>query len=232
MDKLVSYFQNMKTEEMVLFITIVVCIITLIVMSISLASKNAELRKIINKLSKEKEEAPKKENPIINKDTPKFVLNKFEEEKEEPKNNLYSKNILNEVGTKEQTSPLTVGKTSYIDEDQIQKLKPIEILEEDNYGDESEEEPLDEEENNTSFVEEISKQIEKDLEPKTIELTDFERRQEEDAIISYDELIKNKSRSSRYVKEDELLNQDNTYEFTTEDDDEFLKELKSFRNDL
>ena len=81
MDKLVSYFQNMKTEEMVLFITIVVCIITLIVMSISLASKNAELRKIINKLSKEKEEAPKKENPIINKDTPKFVLNKFEEEK-------------------------------------------------------------------------------------------------------------------------------------------------------
>ena len=60
MDKLVSYFQNMKTEEMVLFITIVVCIITLIVMSISLASKNAELRKIINKLSKEKEEAPKK----------------------------------------------------------------------------------------------------------------------------------------------------------------------------
>lgn len=232
MDKLVSYFQNMKTEEMVLFITIAVCIITLIVMSISLASKNAELRKIINKLSKEKEGEPKKENPIINKDTPKFVLNRSEEVKEEPKNNLYSKNILNEVGTKEQTSPLTVGKTSYIDEDHIQKLKPIEILEEDNYEDESEEEPLDEEENNTSFVEEISKQIEKDLEPKTIELTDFERRQEEDAIISYDELIKNKSRSSRYVKEDELLNQDNTYEFTTEDDDEFLKELKSFRNDL
>ena len=53
MDKLVSYFQNMKTEEMVLFITIVVCIITLIVMSISLASKNAELRKIINKMDEE-----------------------------------------------------------------------------------------------------------------------------------------------------------------------------------
>lgn len=258
MDNLIGYFQNMKTEEMVLFITIALSLIVLIIMSVSLASKNAELRKIIVKLSKEKENDGLKEftndtfvnlkeenvsekelksiDKIDTKDNKQhFVLGREPLKKENHLENtgLYTKNILNEVGTRDQTSPIVIGKKVYPDEVQeeeevVQKLRPIEILEE-------EENDREEERESHSFVEEISKQIEKDLEPQTIDLTEFERRQEEDAVISYEELIKNKTRSSRYVDEEELLKEEdfeNTYQLDTDDDEEFLKELKSFRNDL
>lgn len=243
MDNLISYFQNMKTEEMVLFITIALSLIVLIIMAVSLASKNAELRKMIVKMSKENDSSKEEEDQEsdfknsaeIEKHKQHFVLGRepIKNENHLENTGLYSKNILNEVGTRDQTSPIVIGKKVYPDEEQgeieeVQKLRPIEILEEEeNVSKKDEESP--------SFVEEISKQIEKDLEPQTIDLTEFERLQEEDAVISYEELIKNKSRSSRYVDEEELLNQEdleNTYQLDTDDDEEFLKELKSFRNDL
>lgn len=56
-----------------------------------------------------------------------------------------------------------------------------------------------------------------------IEFTSFESSQEEDAIISYDELIKNTHLAET---------REQRYNVSVEDDNEFLKELKTFRNNM
>ena len=71
---------------------------------------------------------------------------------------------------------------------------------------------------NVSFMSEVSKKLEEAAVPSTIELTDYEKKQEEEAIISYKELIENK---------------DKLYNITDDEEDiDFIEELKSFRNDL
>ena len=45
-----------------------------------------------------------------------------------------------------------------------------------------------------SYLESIKEKIEKEYKPQDIELTDYEKEQEENAIISYEELIKNKDK--------------------------------------
>ena len=71
---------------------------------------------------------------------------------------------------------------------------------------------------NISFVEEISRQLEQQLGPQTIELTDYEKEQEETAIISYKELLKVK----------EQLYEENV----VKENEEFINDLKAFRNNL
>jgi len=71
---------------------------------------------------------------------------------------------------------------------------------------------------NISFVEEISRQLESQLGPQTIELTDYEKEQEETAIISYKELLKVK----------EQLYEENV----AKENEEFLKDLKALRSNL
>lgn len=71
---------------------------------------------------------------------------------------------------------------------------------------------------NVSFVQEISKQLEQQLGPQTIELTDYEKEQEENAIISYKELLKVK----------EQLYEENE----AKENEEFLNDLKALRNNL
>ena len=69
-----------------------------------------------------------------------------------------------------------------------------------------------------SFLENVYKQIEEQLEPQTIELTDYEKEQEENAIISYKEFLKVK---------DEL------YEINAaKENEQFIQDLKNFRNNL
>lgn len=45
-----------------------------------------------------------------------------------------------------------------------------------------------------SYLENVKNTLEKDYKPTEIELTDYEKEQEESAIISYEELIKNKDK--------------------------------------
>ena len=71
---------------------------------------------------------------------------------------------------------------------------------------------------NISFVEEISRKLESQLGPQTIELTDYEKEQEETAIISYKELLKVK----------EQLYEENI----AKENEEFLKDLKALRSNL
>ena len=71
---------------------------------------------------------------------------------------------------------------------------------------------------NQTFIEEISKRMEDEIKPQTIELTDYERKQEEEAIISYQELLKTKDRMYRITDDEEI--------------DTFIDELKEFRTNL
>lgn len=75
-------------------------------------------------------------------------------------------------------------------------------------------------EDNYNEIEEISKKLEEELKPQTIELTDYEKKQEAEAIISYQELLEAKSKNN--ITEDDE-------DFDTE---KFIDELKNFRTDL
>lgn len=75
---------------------------------------------------------------------------------------------------------------------------------------------LDNSDMNSEYLSEISKEIESNMVPQTIKLTDYEQQQEDNAIISYKELLNINNR-------DEVINDDTV---------EFIEELKKFRNNL
>ena len=61
---------------------------------------------------------------------------------------------------------------------------------------------------NREFLKDLSKRLEEEVKPQTIELTDYEKDQEEHAIISYQELLSSKDRVDLIEEEDNkrLLN--------------------------
>ena len=68
-----------------------------------------------------------------------------------------------------------------------------------------------------NFMEEVS-ELSRELKPQTIELTDYEQKQEDEAIISYQELLANKDKTFN-ISDDE-------------EDEDFISALKSFRDSL
>lgn len=70
----------------------------------------------------------------------------------------------------------------------------------------------------SSYMEDVSKRLEEATNNDPIELTEYEKIQEEQAIISYQELMDNK---------------DKIYQLTDDEADiEFINELKNFRESL
>ncbi len=203
-----NFYQNLSTSELVLIWVVITIFFILLFICINLMIKVKKLRKIIKNLNEEKKINIVKTSDIdfnniklIKESKQDLIVNK------EPTNlentGIYQKNMLKEIGTKDQTSPVSIGKgNDIISLAETQKLTPIDIskynLDETLYQD------LDEEET-------------------PIEFTDFERQGEEDAIISYEELIKN---THLAATREERFNTE------IEDDSEFLKELKSFRKGM
>lgn len=68
------------------------------------------------------------------------------------------------------------------------------------------------------YLEELSSRIEAEIKPQTVELTEYEKAQEEQAVISYQELLSLKNRLETQSEEDE--------------NSIFIDELKRFRNHL
>ena len=203
-----NFYQNLSTSELVLIWVVITIFFILLFICINLMIKVKKLRKIIKNLNEEK-----KINIVKTSDIDFNNIKLIKESKQdlignkEPTNlentGIYQKNMLKEIGTKDQTSPVSIGKgNDIISLAETQKLTPIDIskynLDETLYQD------LDEEET-------------------PIEFTDFERQGEEDAIISYEELIKN---THLAATREERFNTE------IEDDSEFLKELKSFRKGM
>lgn len=99
------------------------------------------------------------------------------------------------------------------------------------------------------YLEEVSRKLSEAEVPDEVERTDYELQQEEDAIISYKELMEKKDTIQTIDEEEavisieELMNRDKQSKEEIEDNklynlseeeanDNFIKELKQFRNDL
>ena len=144
----------------------------------------------------------------------------------------YTRNVLKSLSQSGQTSPVNIGKsavdvpkvkvTSYVKEEPKHEVKAEQQKLDFEEKDIKKELPkLDENSSNMSnqeFIEEISKRLAEEVEPQTIELTDYEKRQEEEAIISYKELLKEKDRLYKITDDEEI--------------DTFIDELKEFRTNL
>ena len=140
----------------------------------------------------------------------------------------YTRNVLKSLSASGQTSPVNIGKSAV----DVPKVKVTSyVKEEPKYEVKVEQQKLDFEEkelpkleensssmSNQEFIKEISKRLAEEVEPQTIELTDYEKRQEEEAIISYKELLKVKDRLYKITDDEEI--------------DTFIDELKEFRTNL
>ena len=238
-----SFYNELDTASLTFFWVLVFTFIVLIISSINLAVKNNSLiltikdktynvrsynletllaETILSKLEassrmkdyydiylihKELENKVKKEE-LEKKIKEEVKVEPIKEVKEEVKPSVkpvisaeskpYSKNVLKDISTRNQTSPISIKK------EEVNKFK---------------EEIKENKKENISFTETLSKQLEESQVNEPIELTDYERKQEEEAIISYKELL-NASKDRLYK-----LNDD-------EETVDFISELKSFRSSL
>lgn len=251
-----NFYNNLSSDSLFFFWIIVFLFIFLVVISIILINKNKKLVKILKEeqekvednkeinnsiLKQQQLEVPIEtkedplEEPISNKEEEKIPVVKEEikevqeEVQEEVKeSNLYQKNVLREISSKQPVSPIHIEKKEeYIARENLDNFDFNNINYDNGLGMTYEDpniSPLEEMEDayevndNMKFANEIVEKMEEETKPSNIELTDYEKKQEEEAIISYDELMKVK---------------DKIYNITDDEEtDEFIDELKNFRLDL
>ena len=239
-----NFYNNLSSDSLFFFWIIIFLFIFLVVISIILINKNKKLVKIL-KEEQEKVEDNKEINnnilkqqqlevPVETKEVPveekiPVVKEEIKEVQEEVKeNNLYQKNVLREISSKQPVSPIHIEKKEeYIARENLDNFDFNSVNYDNGLGMTYEDpniSPLEEMEDayevndNMKFASEIVEKMEEETKPSNIELTDYEKKQEEEAIISYDELMKVK---------------DKIYNITDDEEtDEFIDELKNFRLDL
>lgn len=243
-----DFYNNLSSNGLFFFWIVVFLFVFVIFLLVVLLLKNRKLSKYLKEnnikeeLNDTHDDTPlilseaKEEPKEIVKELPKQEIiepKELEEVKEEVKeekipvntnnNGLYTKNVLREKRV--QTSPIHIDRElssreelpkedDHTNEDILtgidlheDALSPLETME-DAY----------EVNDNMKFASDIVERMEEEIKPSNIELTDYERKQEEEAIISYDELLKVK---------------DKIYNITDDEEtDEFIDELKNFRIDL
>lgn len=218
-----DFYKSLNTPGMVLFWLIVVLFFFLFFSLIAVLLKNQELRKIIIKMRTE-EKKNKVEDKTNFKDNVRSLSIKKEDyqkiKEEDLKENAV---ILNNEDIDDGINDEVIEENDDVKENiEEQKLEPIEVVEnveEEIVMPKYEKEEIEE----NSFVEEIKRQVDEEIDDGPIALTDFENSQEEDAIISYEELLRNAKMSET---------RENRYDIDIDDDNDFLKELKSFRSNL
>lgn len=163
----------------------------------------------------------KNDNIQVKKDNDEFLFDELvKKDISDEKPRAYQKNFFKEMNSRNQTSPIGI----------IYK-KEENILDE--FKDSMQE-------SKTEYLENVYNSLEKASVPDKVELTEYEKQQEEQAVISYQELIKKKDTIDYDKEEDavisygELLNSNSRlYNIREEEEDqEFLSELKKFRRDL
>ena len=236
LDTFGQFYNSLDIVGLVIFWLAFFAFLVLLGSVINLYKKNKQLVFIIDDLRKKLNETIKEEQEKkIKEKKEQVIVEKKEEVKEEKVNNNvekvevtvvkepmkkeekkgegpYSKNVLRENTARYQTSPISIKKSETKDEINIASISREEMPQ-------VKEEKNSKKEEKLSFAEEISKKMEEELKPQTIELTDYEKKQEEEAVISYQELLK--------------TNKDRLYNITDEEETiDFIKELKSFRSSL
>lgn len=232
-----NFYNNLSSNGVFFFWIVVFLLIFLVFLTIILFNKYNKLRKLISE--KEREDNSTINDVIVNEEVKSLSENievkeaekkELEEVKElenikpveenieiKPLNEEkvevgpYRKNVLREMNTRMQTSPINIEReeediTKGIDlgEDMTSPLLDME----DNY----------EVNDGMRYASEALSKMEEEVGPSNIELNDYEKKQEEEAIISYDELLKVKDKIYNITEDEET--------------DEFIDELKSLRFDL
>lgn len=219
-----DFYRSLNTPGMVLFWLIVVLFFFLFFSLIAVLLKNQELRKIIIKMRTEEKNKNKVESKSsFNNNVRSLSIKKegYDKIKEEELKDYDV--VLDDVDINDGINDEVIEEDDDVEEDiEEQKLEPIEVVEnvhEEVIKPRYEKEEIEED----SFVEEIKRQVEEEIDDGPIALTDFENSQEEDAVISYEELLRNAKMAET---------RENRYDIDIDDDNDFLKELKSFRSNL
>lgn len=187
-----------------------------------------DIEDAINECEKRKNKEPKKIRTIKEEDRIDKILSKSTDTKD-PFSHAYEKNILDTIPNTLSSVTICNSETLKKENNKGEVVVMNEVESKVNLNDfikrdlgyinitpEVVKEDIKRE--NISFVEEISRKLESQLGPQTIELTDYEKEQEETAIISYKELLKVK----------EQLYEENV----AKENEEFLKDLKALRSNL
>ncbi len=222
----IEEINKLTFDEKLIIILFILFFLLLILVVIKLYKNNKELKIKIEKTTEELLTS-KLSNNVYNDDVDKEIKNmkiprtnyilgssRNKEEKINSFENLrpYQKNILKDIKTT--TSPININNNSTIKEMKMNLNDYIKRGTKDN----NDKKITINDNKSSNNVEEIVKRLENAVNNKPIELTRYEEEEEEQAIISYRELMSNKDKIYNITKE--------------EDDDAFIKELKSFREDL
>lgn len=218
-----NFYKSLNTPGMVLFWLIVVLFFFLFFSLIAVLLKNQELRKIIIKMRTEEKKNKVEDKTIFKDNVRSLSIKKEDYEKIKEEDLKENAVILNNEDIDDGINDEVIEENDDVKENiEEQKLEPIEVVEnveEEIVMPKYEKEEIEE----NSFVEEIKRQVDEEIDDGPIALTDFENSQEEDAIISYEELLRNAKMAET---------RENRYDIDIDDDNDFLKELKSFRSNL
>ena len=218
-----DFYKSLNTPGMVLFWLIVVLFFFLFFSLIAVLLKNQELRKIIIKMRTEEKKNKVEDKTNFKDNVRSLSIKKEDYEKIKEEDLKENAVILNNEDIDDGINDEVIEENDDAKENiEEQKLEPIEVvenIEEEIVMPKYEKEEIEE----NSFVEEIKRQVDEEIDDGPIALTDFENSQEEDAIISYEELLRNAKMAET---------RENRYDIDIDDDNDFLKELKSFRSNL
>ena len=233
---ILDFIGDLRLIDIIILVFIIFIFIFLLVLTSSLFKKNKLLREELckkNKCDDDKDIIIKKsevEEISSTAEDNSFDIDEMIVKEEDNINEIlkdlpeltetgpYKKNILRELNTSGQTSPVNIGKST-VDVPKVKVSSYVKTQEQVNNSKiENKKEKSINDVDNQTFIEEISKRMEQELEPQTIELTDYEKKQEEEAIISYQELLKVKDRMYRISDDEEI--------------ETFIDELKEFRTNL
>ena len=218
-----NFYKSLNTPGMVLFWLIVVLFFFLFFSLIAVLLKNQELRKIIIKMRTEEKKNKVEDKTNFKDNVRSLSIKKEDYEKIKEEDLKENAVILNNEDIDDGINDEVIEENDDVKENiEEQKLEPIEVvgnIEEEIVMPKYEKEEIEE----NSFVEEIKRQVDEEIDDGPIALTDFENSQEEDAIISYEELLRNAKMAET---------RENRYDIDIDDDNDFLKELKSFRSNL
>ena len=218
-----DFYKSLFTPGMVLFWLIVVLFFFLFFSLIAVLLKNQELRKIIIKMRTEEKKNKVEDKTNFKDNVRSLSIKKEDYEKIKEEDLKENAVILNNEDIDDGINDEVIEENDDVKENiEEQKLEPIEVvenIEEEIVMPKYEKEEIEE----NSFVEEIKRQVDEEIDDGPIALTDFENSQEEDAIISYEELLRNAKMAET---------RENRYDIDIDDDNDFLKELKSFRSNL
>ncbi len=219
-----DFYDNLSSSGLFFFWVVIFLFVFLLGFAILLFIKNKKLIDLLEREVNTSNNSMVIENNVVNdsevinevssKEDENVIIDEVKTYEENRESNLYQKNVLR---GRMQTSPIDIKRedgsvNSYtydnglgmVEDSSVSPLIDMPDYYEDN--------------DNMKFASDIVSRMEDEIKPSNIELTDFERKQEEEAIISYDELLKVK---------------DKIYNITDdEENDDFIDELKSFRLDL